>query len=77
MNDLKKYSVLLLYPDYIATEYGTETWYGFTEAENPDEAIRNVQAAATKANQEATINEEDFAPLLVTIGYNVGEAYSD
>ncbi len=78
--DLKAYSVLLLYPDYISDPADRETWYGFTEAESPDEAVRKVQADAANAQTEYADDDnvaDDFAPLLVTLGHNFGQPFHD
>lgn len=69
----KAFSVLLLYPDY-ANDSGTETYYAFVEAVDPDEAITLAQRAAIAANEGLEIQEEeDFTPLLVTQGHQYSE----
>lgn len=63
-----KYSVLLLRPDYMTDNYGTDTYYTYVSAPN-------VKAAAAKAKLEAArVDEnvakpEDYATLLVLKGH--------
>lgn len=59
-----KYSVLLLYPDTT----NRETYFNHTEAENPDEAIQNVQNMASEANS-GDIGPDEFYPLAVFEGH--------
>ena len=68
----KRWSVLLLYPDY-ANDCGTETFYGFVEASDPLDAVAQAQRQAAAAQDGVDIDPDDFAPLLVTQGHRVGE----
>jgi hypothetical protein len=68
----KPYSVLLLYPDY-ANDSGTETYYGFVEANGPIEAVALAQRQAASAQEGIEIEPDDFAPLLVTQGHRESE----
>lgn len=65
------YSVLLLYPDYMADEYGHETYYSFEYGKNEGEAIEAAQKGALGANPDykGTANPEDFYPLAVFRGH--------
>lgn len=38
-----KYTVLLLYPDSIAEQYGEDTYLACVRAEEPEEAIKKAQ----------------------------------
>lgn len=68
----EEFSVLLRYPDYL-NDGGNETYYGFTTALTPQDAIANVQAEAAKANDfDEDGDPEDFAPLLVLPGHIIG-----
>jgi hypothetical protein len=69
----KPYSVLLLYPDD-ANDSGVETYYAFVEAPDAIEAVAMAQREALAANEWAEREPDDFAPLLVTEGYQHGEA---
>ena len=66
----KRYSVLLLYPDW-ANDSGTETYYVFVEAPNPNAAVAEAQRQAVTTNEWTDdVHPTDFAPLLVTEGRN-------
>jgi hypothetical protein len=71
----KHYSVLLLYPDYIADTFGQETYYAHVQADNPAEAIIRAQTNAIDANpeyREECPTGEDFYPLLLLEGKHYG-----
>lgn len=66
-----KFSVLLLYPDYIADDFGSETWWGFFDCESPVDAIHEAQATLAEAHKEHEQCEpDDFYPLLVIHGWH-------
>lgn len=69
----KRYSVLLLYPDYVGDEYGKETYYAFVEAADSIAAIVVAQRQAVAAQVIDIDDPTDFAPLLVTRGHHYGE----
>ena len=80
---MKKYSVLLLYPDYLADTYGEDTYYGWVEAFSVAHAISKAQIDCYLAQLDPDdLTQEDsyfplydpvdMAPLLVTSGYNWG-----
>lgn len=69
-----KFTVLLLYPDYLANDYPNETYRVWVEAETPKQAA----AEARKQAIEAYINEYgkdnppdpvDFAVIFLTPGH--------
>lgn len=65
----RKYSVLLLYPDYLSD--GPTTYYHLTEAANPKKAAARAQRAAAQAQVEGACNDyEDFLVLLVIEGHH-------
>ena len=66
--DAQKYTVVLIYPDFIATQYGEEFYVGITEAEDPESAVPLVQAMAKTANSEECEFKEDFAMVSVFEG---------
>lgn len=69
----KKYSVLLLYPDYMSDNFGQETYYAHVEAIDRDMAVHNAQhQAQTCEGNESCDNPEDFHPLLVLEGWHHG-----
>jgi len=61
------YTVLLLYPDYMAESYGEETFLDHVWADSPGEALKKAQAGASKANP-GTGSMDDFRPLIVVEG---------
>ena len=70
---VKPYSVLLLYPDYLASTYGEETYDDFTHATSPEEALAKVRTLATSLQgpQWAEMAPTDFGCLAVTQGHHV------
>lgn len=78
--ELKPFSVLLLYPDYLSDNYGEETYYAHVTALNADDAIKVAQTEAAKANtaegEEFDIRDaQSFAPLLVIEGHHTQPAW--
>lgn len=69
-----KYTVLLLYPDYLASNYGEDTYLAHVESDNPPNALCAAQREASSANQkdnavDCDIELTDFRPLLVAAGH--------
>lgn len=74
-NPAETYTVVLLYPDYLAEQFGEGTFVGKAYAEFPRNAVLKVQQTARRANenrdpdmQEFEIQPEDFRPLAVFRG---------
>ena len=66
---LLEWTVLLLYPDYLAEQYGEETYLAWVNATDPEGAIKLAQAeAAMDQCVGYRIDPEDFLPLLVIEG---------
>ena len=64
-----KYSVLLLYPDYLQNS-DPETYYVWVEAEDPFKAVEAAQCMAVNANEEDVVEDgTDFLPLAVFEGH--------
>ena len=72
VNGLRRYSVLLRYPDY-ANDSGTETYYAWVEAPDPIEAVALAQRQALATNEWDDVEPNDLAPLLVTEGHHYGQ----
>jgi hypothetical protein len=68
----KRYSVLLLHPDY-ANDSGTETYYAFVAALDAIEAVAIAKRQAATSQDGLDVSSEDFAPLLVTAGHHCSE----
>lgn len=69
----KRYSVLLLYPDYVAEQYGEEIFYNFVKADSVSMAIKQAQRNAFESNELVIGDDgelEDFAVLLVIEGHH-------
>ena len=71
-----RYHVLLMYPDYLANQYG-ETYLYQGEHENHLEAREAAQRTARQANYsdaeaiESGVTDEDFSVLLIVRGGEV------
>lgn len=64
----KMFSVLLLYPDYIAENYGQETFYEAVEANTSSEAVLMLQK---RLGDEHETNPDDFLCLLCIEGQHL------
>lgn len=49
---MKKFTVILLYPDYAAQEFGHETWMGVVDARSPKPALRKARAECKGLNPD-------------------------
>lgn len=47
---MKKYTVILLYPDFLASNYGQEIYTAWVEGMNPDHAIAKAELEASSDN---------------------------
>ena len=70
---MKEYTVLLLYPDFVADEFGKETYLAWVYAQNPEDAVISAQAEACHPWDGPPENYDpeegaDFYPLLVVEG---------
>ena len=65
-----KYSVLLLLPDYLAEDFGSDTYLAWVTARNATQAVRTAQDQAADQHQSegAECNAGDYHPLLVAEG---------
>lgn len=64
-----KFSILLLYPDYIASNFGQDTHWSWVEADTPNDAITEAQQSLAPSIQELLIDVVDMYPLLVIEGH--------
>ena len=69
---MKKFTVLLLYPDYLASNYGEETYLAHMTAKSVPRAIVAAQREAFDENKLEPDDGEpiDFAPLMVIEGHH-------
>ena len=65
---LMKFTVLLLYPDYLANNYGEDTYLAHVEAVSPADAAEKAQNQAVKDTFEED-SAEDFLPLFIAYGF--------
>ena len=65
------FTVVLLYPDYLAEEdYGSDTYTGTVSAPDFRAAAKAVQQMAyDETGPESVKDPEDFKPLLVILGH--------
>ncbi len=70
---MKKYSVLLLYPDYIAENYGEETYLAHVFGINPSTAVVHARIECAESNEiiEDVYDLEDFKVLAMFKGHHV------
>jgi hypothetical protein len=68
-NQNKPYSVLLLLPDYVTSDYGGDTFYEWVRAQDAREAVEKARKRCMKSYH--AINDSDhLVTLLVTEGHN-------
>ncbi len=69
----KKWTVILLYPDYAADDFGGDIYVGWVSRKDPYKAAAIAQKKAWKANdgEEGNIDKpEDMRPIAVIGGYH-------
>jgi hypothetical protein len=69
---MKKYTVLMITPDYLAEQYGEDTYCAYVEAENVVEAQRAGQheaLAAVTPDEISPYPPEDFFVVFVCEGH--------
>jgi hypothetical protein len=69
---MKRYSVLLLVPDYASIEFGHETFYAWVSALTPKDAGAQAQAEAVKVftvEGREELPQDDFYILGVWAGH--------
>ena len=65
--DMRPYTVILLYPDYLATTFGQDTCLAWVEGEDRDQAVKNAQIELAK--NEGTDEPDDFFAIACFDGY--------
>jgi len=70
------YTVLLRYPDYLASSYGEDTYLAHVRAPSAEAAVLAAQEEAIKVQQvddeDIDASADDFAPLLCLKGWHHG-----
>ncbi len=64
-----EFSVLLLYPDYLADTFGQETYFTHVASESVEAGVRAAQEEAAEC-QQCECDPVDFFPLLVVQGWH-------
>lgn len=70
---MNKYTVILLYPDYLADNYGQDIYTDHVEAGSPAEAQAVTQRQLARQHAESDEEDtypEDFYPLAVFEGHH-------
>lgn len=67
---MKKYTVLLLYPDYIADSYGEDTYLGWVVADSPEKAVKKAQREVMNRQPSDLRRAADFLCLAVFDGFH-------
>lgn len=63
------YTVVLLYPDYLAKDFGANLYVDATRARTLERAVRAAQWRAVRAQAPDTVDDpSDFRPILVLAG---------
>ena len=66
---MKPYTVLLLRPDYIASEFGHDIYLAHVHARTPREAKRVAQDEVRLVDGDAVDDSEDYHPPFITEGH--------
>jgi hypothetical protein len=66
---MKKYTVLLLRPDYMADDFGTDTYLAQVVADSAKDAVLAAQAGASKTDDSA-LSPTDYHPLITIEGWH-------
>ena len=67
----RPYTVLLLYPDYLASDYGHETYLAHVHAHTTEAAIRFAQNEVASAGDNGLDSAPDFHVLAVFAGHQI------
>lgn len=65
---MKKFTVILLYPDYATDNWGQDTWMGTVEAQDTNEAILFAQRQCHADTKGVVIGLADLFVLAVIAG---------
>ncbi len=64
---MNEYTVILLYPDYLAQDYGADIFCATVHADDADRAIATAEIRASTACEHAA-PPEDFKAIAVILG---------
>lgn len=63
-----KYTVVLIYPDYLAEDYPRDCYISYVNSENPRTAIKKAKQEAAKANKIK--DKDDFLAIACFDGHS-------
>ena len=66
----RRYTVLLMRPDYMTDDYGSDTYLGWVEAKSPTGAIKQAQAEAVAHDDGEQDRASDYAPVVTLEGWH-------
>jgi hypothetical protein len=66
---MKKYTVLLLRPDYVADDFGTDTYLAQVEADSVSAAVLAAQAEVAEID-DLDLKSTDYHPLITIEGWH-------
>ena len=66
---MKKYTVLLLRPDYVADGFGTDTYMAQVEADSVEASVLAAQAEVAKLD-DLDLKSTDYHPLITLEGWH-------
>lgn len=67
---MKLFTVLLLYPDYVANNYGEDTYLWLGSGVDVQDAVQQAQREAAVANKCSITTAPDFMCLFCTHGHH-------
>lgn len=65
---MRKFTVILLYPDYLAENFGQEIYTAHVEAVSPADAVQKAREKAATDEWDDEV-ASDFYPLFVAYGF--------
>ena len=66
---MRKFTVILMRPDYLAEEFGKDNCIAHVRAQDHEQAVRFAQADVDIADGHAAQDTEDYYPLAVFPGH--------
>ena len=72
---IKKYTVVLLRPDYLADDYGVDTYTAYVEAETIGQAVKKAQKDVFHSDENIANSQEDYRLCLMFEGYHAPVCY--
>jgi len=66
---MKKYSILLMYPDYMSQDWPYETYFTYLRAATSQEAVILAKKEACQENDMLKNKADDFYAILCIAGY--------